>query len=104
MDGVAIGHDHQGLVTSNDFLDRARDLFEHRTWGEAIEKLRAAETVAPLGAVDLERMAVAAYLTGHDDEGCDAWARAHRQYLRDDDGVAAVRCAFWLGCVRENQP
>ncbi len=54
---------------------------------------------AQLGADDLERLAVAAYLTGHDDEACDTWARAHRAYLRVDDGLAAVRCAFWLGCV-----
>ena len=52
-----------------------------------------------LAAADVERLAVAAYLTGHDDEACDTWARAHRQYLRDDDGLGAVRCAFWLGCV-----
>ncbi len=86
-------------MTSDDVLERALGLFERRAWGEAFEQLCAAETVAPLDAVDLERLAVAAYLSGRDDEGCDAWARAHRQYLRDDDGVAAVRCAFWLGCV-----
>jgi ATP/maltotriose-dependent transcriptional regulator MalT len=99
VDGAAIRHDHRGPVTSDDVLDGAHGLFERRAWGEAYEQLCAAETVALLDAVDLERLAVAAYLSGHDDEACDAWARAHRQFLRDENGVAAVRCAFWLGCV-----
>jgi DNA-binding CsgD family transcriptional regulator len=99
VDGVAIGHDHQRSVSSHEVLDRARGLFEGRAWGEAYSQLCAAEAVAPLDAVDSERMAIAAYLTGHDDECCDAWARAHRQYLRGEDGLSAVRCAFWLGCV-----
>jgi DNA-binding NarL/FixJ family response regulator len=80
-------------------VHHARELFEQRAWGEAYEALRAADAEAQLGAVDLERLAVATYLTGHDDDACDTWARAHRAYLRVDDGLAAVRCAFWLGCV-----
>jgi ATP/maltotriose-dependent transcriptional regulator MalT len=99
VDGVAIEHDHERPMTSEVALDRARELFERRAWDEAYEQLCAAETTAPLVAVDLERLAVAAYLTGRDDEGCDAWARAHRQFLRDEDGLSAVRCAYWLGCV-----
>jgi DNA-binding CsgD family transcriptional regulator len=86
-------------MTTDAVVQRARDLFEQRAWGEAYEALRAADAEAPLGAVDLERLAVATYLTGHDDDACDTWARAHRAYLRVDDGLAAVRCAFWLGCV-----
>ena len=86
-------------MTTDSAMERARDLFEQRAWGEAHEALRAADTAAQLAAADLERLAVAAYLTGHDDEACDTWARAHRAYLRVDDRLAAVRCAFWLGCV-----
>jgi DNA-binding NarL/FixJ family response regulator len=86
-------------MTTDAAVDKARDLFEQRSWGEAYEVLRAADTATQLTAADLERLAVAAYLTGHDDEACDTWARAHRAYLRTEDGLEAVRCAFWLGCV-----
>ena len=87
-------------MTTDAAVDRARVLFEQRSWVEAYAALREADGATQLAAaVDLERLAVAAYLTGRDDEGCDAWARAHRQYLRDEDGVGAVRCAFWLACV-----
>ena len=61
--------------------------------------MRAAGTGLELAAVDLERLAVAAYLTGRDDEACETWARAHRAYVRAEHGLAAVRSAFWLGCV-----
>ena len=86
-------------MTTDAAVERARDLFEQRAWGEAYEALRAADAEAQLAADDLERLAVATYLTGHDDDACDTWGRAHRAYLRVDDGLAAVRCAFWLGCV-----
>ena len=86
-------------MTTDATVQRARDLFEQQAWGEAYEVLRAADAEAQLAADDLERLAVATYLTGHDDDACDTWGRAHRAYLRVDDGLAAVRCAFWLGCV-----
>ncbi|HET9546854.1 MAG TPA: LuxR C-terminal-related transcriptional regulator [Desertimonas sp.] len=86
-------------MTTDAAVDRARDLFEQRSWGEAYAALRAADSTRQLASADVERLAVAAYLTGRDDEACDTWARAHRQYLRDEDGLGAVRCAYWLGCV-----
>ncbi len=86
-------------MTTDATVQRARDLFEQQAWGEAYEALRAADAEAQLAGDDLERLAVATYLTGHDDDACDTWGRAHRAYLRVDDGLAAVRCAFWLGCV-----
>lgn len=80
-------------------LGRARERFERQQWGEAYAALYGADVEAPLDAANLERLAIAAYLTGHDDDACDAWSRAHREFLRDGDGPSAVRCAFWLGCV-----
>jgi DNA-binding NarL/FixJ family response regulator len=50
-------------------------------------------------ASELEQLAITVYLTGHDDEACDAWARAHQAFVRDGDGSAAARSAFWLGCA-----
>ena len=86
-------------MTTDVAVGRARDLFEQRAWGEAYEALRAAGTGLELAAVDLERLAVAAYLTGRDDEACETWARAHRAYVRAEHGLAAVRCAnFHKGC------
>jgi DNA-binding NarL/FixJ family response regulator len=66
-------------------------------WGEAFDLLSAADLDSPLGAEDLERLAVAAYLVGRDQETEDAWTRAHREWLRRGETGRAVRCAFWLG-------
>ncbi len=41
-------------------------------------------------------LAVAAYLTGRDDESCDLWAQAHHHSLQAGDVELAVRCASWL--------
>jgi hypothetical protein len=46
---------------------------------------------------DLERLATAAYLSGHDAESTDAWSRAHQGWLEAGDQPRAVHCAFWLG-------
>jgi DNA-binding CsgD family transcriptional regulator len=59
--------------------------------------LQAADRDAPLGAADLERLAIAAYLVGRDDE-CEAFtARAHQAFLDCGDREGAARAAFWFG-------
>ena len=50
-----------------------------------------------LGAEDLERLAVSAYLVGDNKESDEAWALAHRRHLDEGDIRGALRCAFWLG-------
>jgi DNA-binding NarL/FixJ family response regulator len=45
---------------------------------------------------DLERLAVAAYLTGRDEASSDLWLRAHNEHARANDATRAARCAFWL--------
>ena len=77
-------------------LDRGRDFFGRRAWGEAFAELSAADREAPLELDDLERLAVAAYLVGADAESDDAWARAHQECLRLRFVVRAARCAGWL--------
>jgi DNA-binding CsgD family transcriptional regulator len=89
----------RGGVTKHAAHDQARALFTQRAWGEAYAAFGAADTVDSLDAGDLERLAIAAYLTGRDDAACTAWARAHRGFVRDGDVLTAVRCAFWLGCT-----
>jgi DNA-binding CsgD family transcriptional regulator len=66
-------------------------------WGEAYAALTAVAERTPLGAEDLDRLAVAAYLTGHDAESAEAWARACRAWTDAGDPNRAARSAFWLG-------
>jgi hypothetical protein len=66
-------------------LSRARSSCARRAWGEARAAFGHADADAPLGADDLERFALACYLTGHDDDATRAWTRAHRESLRQDD-------------------
>lgn len=83
-------------MTAADKLHRAREALLRREWVEARTLFAAADGEAPLGPADLERLAVAAYLTGGDDESADAWTRAHHVHLSAGDVERAVRCAFWL--------
>ena len=78
-------------------LRRGRKSFEQRAWAESYRLLGAADREAPLDAEDLERLAIAAYLVGHDDD-CEAFtARAHQRFLDRGDREGAARAAFWLG-------
>ena len=36
-------------------------------------------------------------MLGHDDDYVAGLERAHHAHLDDGDGLAAVRCAFWIG-------
>jgi DNA-binding NarL/FixJ family response regulator len=55
-----------------------------------------ADRTAALSAGDLERLAIAAYLTGRDEASLDAWSRAHQGRLHDGQLPGAARCAFWI--------
>src|SRR4026209_1594206 len=78
-------------------LRRGRTSFEQRAWAESYRLLQPADREAPLDAEDLERLAIAAYLVGRDDD-CEAFtARAHQAFLDSGDGEGAARAAFWLG-------
>ena len=77
-------------------LTRAHECFERREWRDAFTGLSSVDP-GSLAIEDLERLAVAGYLTGNDEPSDDAWMRAHERCLGDDDPVRAARCAFWLG-------
>lgn len=66
-----------------------------QAWRDAYQHFSAADA-GPLDGRDLERLAVAAYLVGQDDESARAWEKAYREHLRDDTPADAARCAFWL--------
>ncbi len=66
-------------------------------WRTEYAALAAADLEQRLPAEDLERLAVAAFLVGRDDEVLELRERAHRQYL--DRGLVeqAITCGFWAG-------
>lgn len=77
-------------------LEGGRRAFEKQAWGSAYTGLLAADRESSLGPQDLDRLAVAAYLTGNDVECGEPWARAFNEYQRVGDAARAARSAFWL--------
>ncbi len=57
-------------------LEEARDAYDSHRWGDAWRLL--SPIAITLDVDDLDRLATAAYLTGHDEEGFEHWARAHQ--------------------------
>ena len=78
-----------------DRLERGREAFAQQAWSEARQEL-AVPSRQDLAAADLERLAVAAYLVGDDDESAAAWEAAHRRHVDAGDPAEAARCSFWL--------
>jgi DNA-binding CsgD family transcriptional regulator/tetratricopeptide (TPR) repeat protein len=75
-------------------VELGRRAFDAQDWAEARTRLAAAELSDP---EDLERLAVAAYLVGHDDESRAALERACRVAEQSGDRDRAARSAVWLG-------
>lgn len=83
-------------MTGADALDRGREAFDHQAWSEVYAQLRSADQSRPLLAIDLERLATAAHLLGHDTESADLWTRAHHLLVAEGQLERAARCAFWV--------
>ena len=77
-------------------LDRARDAFRRKAWGDATAALQDADRESPLGPDDLELLAVARFLVGDDAGSIDAWTRAYHCREQSGEHARAARCAFWL--------
>jgi DNA-binding NarL/FixJ family response regulator len=75
-------------------VELGRQAFDGKDWAEARARLAAAEVSDP---DDLERLAVAAYLLGRDDESQAALERASRAAEQSGDRDRAARNAVWLG-------
>src|SRR6266508_273629 len=90
-------------MTAVDALDRGREAFRRRAWGDASSQLSSADRAAPLPLDDLEHLAVASYLAGRDADSDAFWARAHHGSLGVADWGRAARCAFWLGITLINR-
>ena len=84
-------------MTVPDALARGRAAFDRKAWSEAYRELGLADRQQPLAAEDLDRLATAAYLVGHESTAAEVRARAHAGFVERGDLVRAARCAFWLG-------
>src|SRR5262245_41866236 len=78
-------------------LDRARGSYERCAWADAFQAFSAADRDIPLEAGDLERLALAAYFVGEDEEYLKTLERAYNAHRDIVQLLPAVRCAFWLG-------
>jgi DNA-binding CsgD family transcriptional regulator len=78
-------------------LREAHEAYEGRAWSNARSILARIDREAPLGAEDLERLAMSAYLTNRDADCLRALERCHHAYLEQGEAPRAVRAAFWLG-------
>src|SRR5687767_4537577 len=75
--------------------DRGRAAFDRGAWGDAYDALAEADTEM-LELDDVERLSVAAYLTGRCDESARNWERAHHGWAARGDIRRAARASFWL--------
>jgi hypothetical protein len=80
-------------------LERGREAHARGAWGDAYTQLSAADQEVSLEADDLERLAMAAYLTGREETAVGVWERAHHGLLAEGAVERAVRWAFWAGLV-----
>ena len=84
-------------MTTGGTLEQGRTAFAQRSWGDAYARLAAAAADTALELDDIERLALAAYLTGNHDASTGAWMRAHREAIRCNDPRRAARNALLIG-------
>jgi DNA-binding CsgD family transcriptional regulator len=78
-------------------LDRGRRHYERRAWAAAFDDLTLSDSLAPLPAADLERLATAAHLAGREADYLRALERAHHAHLQAQAWTRAARSGFWIG-------
>lgn len=81
---------------------RGRAAFERQAWGDAYTHLIEADNEM-LDLDDLERLSIAAYLTGRSGESIQYWERAHHGWAARGDTRRAARASFWLAFELLNQ-
>lgn len=86
-----------------DGINGGRESFERRAWEDAYAQLSAADGDTQLGLEDLERLAVAAYLSGRDEVSVEVWTRAYHECTHLGHVTRAARCAFWLAFILLNK-
>jgi len=75
----------------------------HHAWDETYARLAHADRAAPLAPDELERLAVAAFMSGRDAECDQALLRAFRLRVDAGDVQRAARCAFWIAFGHVNR-
>lgn len=91
--GATIG----GPMHTTGELERGRESYARREWLDAYTALAAADQMVPLGAEDLELLAIAASMVGRMDDYPNALERAHHAHLENGEALRAARCAVMLG-------
>jgi DNA-binding NarL/FixJ family response regulator len=82
-------------MAGSDRVEAGRQAFARRQWRDAYAQLGAA--IEALEPEDLERAAVAAYLTGVEADATAWWRRAHHEWIDRGQPNTAARCGFWIG-------
>ena len=72
------------MRTVDVLLAQASASFAEHSWGDAYARFATADAATSLDLDDLEKLALTAYLTGHDEESRLAWTRAHHEAIRRD--------------------
>jgi DNA-binding CsgD family transcriptional regulator len=80
-----------------DLLRSGRRAYGQRAWADARDALTQASAAAPLDADDVERLAMAALLSGRDDSATAAFERLYDLRIEAGDTLRAARTAIWLG-------
>src|SRR5262245_37143883 len=83
-------------MTRTDTLERGRAAFTAEAWGEAHDHLAAADLDTPLDPADLERLGIAAWLTGRGAASLEYLERLHQAWLAAGETDRAARSAVWL--------
>ena len=78
-------------------LERGRDAYAARAWGDAYALLQRADELESLAPPDLGLLATAAYMLGRDEDWVAAHERAHHLHLESGEVEQAARAAFWIG-------
>jgi len=78
-------------------IEDARAACDSHRWGDAFRLLNDVE-LESLDIDDLDRLATAAYLTGHDEDGFTYWVRAHQLCIAEG---ALHRAAYFGGRVAQ---
>lgn len=94
---LRLGPSNADISPAPDELQRGRQCCARRAWESGYQALSRSARARPLGAEDLELLALAAYMTGRDAEYLETLARAHRAHLEAGAPTRAARSAFWLG-------
>lgn len=83
-----------------------RQGYARRAWADAYAALRLAGEEGPLSGDDCERLSIAAYMSGHQDEYLAVLERAFHAHLVSGAKRKALRRAFWLhlGMVMRGEP